>query len=107
MNSVDHGFGRSQYTYRKGFHQLKLSNVSSIVLSSAQAIEFPFSQTFKSLNKLTSSRTWISRSHHLQLAFHVIVDDVTIPGYDGAELVEQLATILCHAEVKPIDIASM
>ena len=99
MNSIDHDFGHSEYTYQKGLLQLRLSNVSNIVLSSAEATKFPFSQTFRNVDKLISTRAWVAKGHRLQFAFHLEIDNLPIHGYKGADHTDLLARILCNAEV--------
>ena len=100
MNSIDHHFGNLEYTWTRNDTVVKLFSVSKIILSSAQATIFPFSQTFQHLSRIISSQVWVTRNHRLQVVLHLNIDDVSIRGCRETTLAEHLAMSLCQADVQ-------
>lgn len=97
MPSATYSLGELEHVYDR--HNLKLTNSGLIRVSSPQAFEFPFSQNFRDLETLVSSKVWVAGGNQLQIEIHISYDDIEISGQEGLDVTEGLGLVLCNAEV--------
>ena len=98
MPSIVHALGELEHIHNK--RNLKLMTSGSITLSSPQASESQSLGRTQDIETLVSSNIWVAGGNRLQIHFRIFFDDVEILGSDNSDVIEDLGTVLCKAEVR-------
>ena len=97
MPSVVHGLGELEHIYDK--YNLKLQTKGCITLSSSPSLDSAFSFNIQDLDTLIYSGTWTTGVNRLLLHVQLLFDDIKVSGSTVSQATEDIAAVLCNAEV--------